>query len=90
MSLTPMQRRAHSKFGMSGQGEKKGVHFTSVDLQQMGESICKSLHRYMKLRQDVEVRRNVLVRLYVYVMCAYRGAFPPLATPALRVLGVRV
>ena len=74
MSLTPMKRSAPSKFGMSGQGKKKGMHFTSVDLQEMGESICKSLHRYLKLRQDVEVRHNVLVRLYVCISWFFSSA----------------
>jgi hypothetical protein len=44
------------------QGPGKGLHFSTRDLEKMGESVCKSLHKYLQLRQDSQ-RLGETVRL---------------------------
>lgn len=41
-----------ASFCGADQGPCKGMHFNSRDLENMGVSICKTLHRYLNLRLD--------------------------------------
>jgi hypothetical protein len=43
-----------ASFCGADQGPSKGMHFNSRDLENMGVSICKSLHRYLRLRVDAQ------------------------------------
>jgi hypothetical protein len=45
------------------QGAGKGLHFTTGDLENMGVSICKSLHRYLEVREDVGRMDQILAEI---------------------------